>query len=283
MKSTTLDSIVQNTHSDGYVLSLDRCTSTSIFYDVMAKSRIVPIDNIDSVKVYLQNEIPYILGFPITTPFTGPLELDRINPELVRIIHEIKLCQSGYKKIEKGSSMDFDGGYKFAKLWFDSYEEVTKVTFLTPTQAEFDKDECPVFIHPYGWFDRKVHINDPFIKDEDIFGIYSENDELRIVIPETAYPKPNVFTFDLVRDIRKDECEILGKEYPLFNSLRIQKNYRGFFKLYLNGKELYSPGVIYPAYLEMKKKEKEGWKPPYLFEVYYTKDNKISFIKLITD
>lgn len=277
MNLESLESIITHSHSEKFVLSLDRSTSASILYDPTAKSRIIPIDDINSVKVYLQNEDPYILGYPITTP-SDP---DKINPELIRIIHEIQICQSGYKKIEKGSSMDFDGGYKFAKLWFDIHEEVIKVTFLTPTQAEFDKDECPVFFHPYGWFNGKVHLTDPELKDENIYGIYSEDDELRLVIPETGYPNALIFTYGIVTDFRKDRCKILGGSYPLFNSLRIQKNKKGFFRLYLNGAELYAPNIAYSAYLKMKEKEKEGGKPPYLFEVYYTEDNKISFIKLI--
>lgn len=222
-------------------------------FDPEAKSVIKKIDEIENVKVDVVDGAHYILGYPIYCPYvntTFPYGLPTYDLAFLYAIEsEIDLCKTGYKKVTIGSSKDFDGGYKFAKLWMKK-DQVFKVTFLTPTQAEFDKDECSVRIRPYPFYEGHA-IGTP---TTDYFGVYSENDELRQLLFDSKY-RGEAFRFN--KEI------VIGQDSPVMDLLRVQK-FGGTWSLYLYGKRVLSSTLLYRAYKEMLNHEGEY---PHLFKL----------------
>lgn len=211
------------------------------------------IDSIDDVKVDIIDGAHFFLGHPVFIPIKddGKKNLSPLNG----ITREIELCQTGYKKVTPGSSKDFDGGYKVAKVWLVN-NQAFKVTFLTPTQAEFDKNDCNVQIRPYPFYEGKV-IGDP---DPEYLGAYSENDELRYILRKFNYCP------DVIECVKE---EIIGKDSPVMNMLRIQKSSSGVYKFFLFGKEFQVSTIIYNAYKDMMGDENTI---PHLFKIRYSKD-----------
>lgn len=214
------------------------------------------IDSIDDVKIDIVDGTHFFLGHPVFIPIDDDEEEN--FSLLVGIAKEIELCQTGYKRVIPGSSKDFDGGYKVAKVWLIN-NEAFKVTFLTPTQAEFDKNDCNVQIRPYPFYEGKI-IGDP---DPEYLGAYSENDELRYILHKFNY-SPDT--------IECDKEEIIGKDSPVMNMIRIQKSNNGVYNLFLFGKEFQVSTIIYEAYKDMMA-DKDTY--PHLFKILYSKDTII--------
>lgn len=216
------------------------------------------IDSINDLKVDIVDGIHYILGYPVYCPAlhtSFPYGLPTYDViYLCDIESEIDLCQNGYKKVTPGSSKDFDGGYKYCKLWLKN-GKAFKITLLTPTQAEFDKDECSVKIRPYPFYEGHVIGT----SNPNYFGVYSENDELRHLLFDSGY-RGDLFEYD--------SEEIIGKDFPVMNLLRIQR-FGGTFSIYLLGKRIQSSTLLYRAYRDMMN---AGDKYPHLFKIRSSQD-----------
>lgn len=232
----------------------------------------VPVVDIDTLSIDYDEEsmIAKLFGIPIYSPerdFTLETKkaVIRHTGFCTLISQELYECKEGFKKIRKGSSLEYDGGYTRAKLYLDSETgHIIKVVFLTPTQAEFDKDECTVSIHPYPWFENKLAISEEeWEKIGSPYGFYTEANELRCLPIRTN----STIHFDK-EDIAN--IRILGDGYPLLKRLRIQKesNY-GNHQIFIDGYEVIDPIEIVDAYRVTESLFKFDKRVPYLYQVMF--------------
>ena len=243
----------------------------------------IPIPDIQTIQVNYNEEIPEatILGRRIFCPpvisKVGSTPTIKNTGFAALVSQELYECKEGYKKILEGSPMDFDGGYQIAKLYLDSEsDDIIKIVFLTPTQAEFDKDECPVEIHPWPWFNGKCAISESMWKKiGSRYGFYTEADELRS-LPKKSIPDSYSY-FHNIKD-----CKTLGDGYPIMKKIRIQQvPNENRYAFYLDGYETTDPSDLIMLYEDLQDRANLGDKPPYCCHAYLDKDNRILEINSI--
>lgn len=208
------------------------------------------------------------------------------------IKHEINLVQNGmteslqvvryltnYKKCRKGSSLDFDGGYTHVKLylektWEKGIPQLLKIVFLTPTQAEFNKDTTRLAIHPYPWFNGKTVFVDEKDDDPEVYyGLYTEDDEC-VLINTPNYTPPGPFTHEEEEE-RYAHSELITE--PLLHQIeRVYEDNQ--FGLAVHGTRILHESILFHLYEEQEKLWNTR-KPPYTYRVFYS----VKGPKYITD
>ena len=208
------------------------------------------------------------------------------------IKHEINLVQNGmteslqvvryltnYKKCRKGSSLDFDGGYTHVKLylektWEKGLPQLLKIVFLTPTQAEFNKDTTRLAIHPYPWFNGKTVFVDEEDDDPEVYyGLYTEDDEC-VLISTPNYTPPGPFTHEEEEE-RYAHSELITE--PLLHQIeRVYEDNQ--FGLTVHGTRILHESILFHLYEEQEKLWNTR-KPPYTYRVFYS----VKGPKYITD
>lgn len=208
------------------------------------------------------------------------------------IKHEINLVQNGlteshqvirylpnYKKCRKGSSLDFDGGYTHVKLylektWEKGLPQLLKIVFLTPTQAEFNKDTTRLAIHPYPWFNGKTVFVDEGDPDPEVYyGLYTEDDEC-VLISTLNYTPAGPLTKKEEED-RYAHSELITE--PLLHQIeRVYEDNQ--FGLAVHGTRILHESILFHLYEEQEKLWKTR-KPPYTYRVFYS----VKGPKYITD
>ena len=208
------------------------------------------------------------------------------------IKHEINLVQNGltenlqvirylpnYKTCKKGSSLDFDGGYTHVKLylentWEKGLPQLLKIVFLTPTQAEFNKDTTRLAIHPYPWFNGKTVFVDEDDPDPEVYyGLYTEDDEC-VLISTLNYTPASPLT-------KKDEKERYAHSELITEPLlhQIERVYEdNQFGLAVHGTRILHESILFHLYQEQEKLW-NARKPPYTYRVFYS----VKGPKYITD
>ena len=208
------------------------------------------------------------------------------------IKHEINLVQNGlaenlqvirylpnYKSCRKGSSLDFDGGYTYVKLylektWEKGLPQLLKIVFLTPTQAEFNKETTRLSIHSYPWFNGKTVFVDEDDPDHDVYyGLYTEDDEC-VLISTLNYPPAGHRT-------KKEEKERYAHSELITEPLlhQIERVYEdNQFGLAVHGTRILHESILFHLYKEQEKLLSTR-KPPYTYRVFYS----VKGPKYITD
>lgn len=203
-------------------------------------------------------------------------EINLVQNELAENLQVIRYLPN-YKTCKKGSSLDFDGGYTHVKLylektWEKGLPQLLKIVFLTPTQAEFNKDTTRLAIHPYPWFNGKtvfVDENDP----EDYYGLYTEDDEC-VLISTLNYNPAGPLTKKEEKE-RYAHSELITE--PLLHQIeRVYENNQ--FGLAVHGTRILHESILFHLYEEQEKLWKTR-KPPYTYRVFYS----VKGPKYITD
>lgn len=267
-------------YSNDFMQHIDREVNNFIFnrntsYDCYSRIYTIPYGTDIKSLLHIAEEDPNEMKFTDEHTFMNIPILSLVGvgmwdgkknivyrPFVQGILNEVYQVTEGYKKVLPKSSMNFDGGYTHVKVYFlkteKGIEHVVKVHFLSPTQAEFNKDTTDLTIHKYPYFERKtVEIPDGFEKDR--YGLYTEDNELVYLgskVPNVkAWWNKDGFTH-----------EIFDRDFPFFNTIK-RVHSDGRFHLEVNNKVIMNPDYIFTAYEETKEALKKGLKPPFRYKL----------------
>lgn len=267
-------------YTNDFMEHIDREVNNFIFnrntsYDCYSRIYTIPYGTDIKTLLYIAEEDPNEMKFTDEHTFMSMPILSLVGvgmwdgkknivyrPFVQGVLNEVYQVTEGYKKVLPKSSMDFDGGYSHVKVYFlkteKGEEHVVKVHFLSPTQAEFNKDTTNLTIHKYPYFERnEVEVPGGFKKTR--YGLYTEDNELVYLGSEApkfkAWYSEDGFTY-----------ETFDRDFPFFNTIkRVHSDRR--FHLEVNEKIIMNPDFIFTAYEETKEALKKGLKPPFRYSM----------------
>lgn len=267
-------------YSNDFMEHIDREVNNFIFnrnitYDCYSRIYTIPYGTDIKSLLHIAEEDPNEMKFTDDHTFMGMPILSLVGvgmwdgkknivyrPFVQGVMNEVYQVTEGYKKVLPESSMDFDGGYTHVKVYFikteKGNEHVVKVHFLSPTQAEFNKDTMSLSIHKYPYFERKdVEVPGGFTKER--YGLYTEDNELVYLGSKAPNIKNRVsndgFTFEIFR-----------RDFAFFNTIK-RVHSDGRFHIEVDEKTIMNPDFLFTAYDETEEAIKKGHRPPFRYKM----------------